>query len=124
MRDEFKIQSYLDAESLFNMAIACLAGNAPVGDTKTDVAVFIDTRPGAGRTNCPGHKSIGSILEASPLASLSRTAIENCGVSTVSIDEINRAVGLASKCEISDERSIRKLTQRVGLEAITLWLRV
>ena len=55
---------------------------------------------------------------------LSRTAIENCGVSTIPIDEINRAIGLASKCEIPDERSIRKLTQRMGLEAITLWLRV
>ena len=55
---------------------------------------------------------------------LSRTAIENCGVSTIPIDEINRAIGLASKCEIPDERSIRKLTHRMGLEAITLWLRI
>ena len=53
-----------------------------------------------------------------------RTAIENCGVSKIPIDEINCAIGLASKCEIPDERSIRKLTQRMGLEAITLWLGV
>jgi hypothetical protein len=55
---------------------------------------------------------------------LSRTAIENCGIGAIPIDEINGAVGLPSKCEIPDERSVRKLTQRMGLEAITLWLRV
>jgi hypothetical protein len=57
-------------------------------------------------------------------ASLFRTAIENCGVGAIPIDKINGAVDLSSKCEIADERSSRKLTQRMGLEAITLSLRV
>ena len=58
------------------------------------------------------------------LRPLIRTAIENCGVGAIAIDEINGAVGLPSKCEIPGERSVGKLTQRVGFEAITLWLRV
>jgi hypothetical protein len=55
---------------------------------------------------------------------LFRTAIENCGVGAIPIDEINGAVGLPSKREIPDEWSVRKLTQCMRLEAIALWLRV
>ena len=55
---------------------------------------------------------------------LFRAAIENCGIGAIPIDEINGAVGLPSKCEIPDERSVRKLTQGMRLEAIALWLRV
>jgi hypothetical protein len=55
---------------------------------------------------------------------LFRAAIENCGVGAIPIDEINGAVDLSSKCEIPDQRSVRKLTQRMGLDAIALWLRV
>jgi hypothetical protein len=60
---------------------------------------------------------------ASELRPLFRAAIENCGVGAIPIDEINGAVDLSSKCEIPDQRSVRKLTQRMGLDAIALWLR-
>ena len=53
-----------------------------------------------------------------------RTAIENCGVSAIPIDEINGTIGLPGKCEIADDRAGRKLTQRMRPETISFWLRV
>jgi hypothetical protein len=65
-----------------------------------------------------------TVRDIRPAHTSFRTAIENCGVGAIPIDEINGAIGLSSKCEIPDERSVGKLTQGMGLEAITLWVRV
>ena len=60
-----------------------------------------------------------TVRDIRPAHTSFRTAIENCGVGAIPIDEINGAIGLSSKCEIPDERSVGKLTQGMGLEAIS-----